>query len=63
MNEREALLTGAMMGAFMRALADGSFTYSDVRPVIDDKGNYSNAFTVSASDGARFKVTIQQVES
>lgn len=64
MNEREALLTGAILGTLRSLLEQSPFTYQSIRhadPVVDRLGNYENKLLVAAEDGAVFTVTIEQI--
>jgi hypothetical protein len=60
-NERVALLTGVVLAGIGTAIAEGAFTYTNAEPAVDEDGNYTNVVVVTASDGATFSVTIEQL--
>lgn len=51
-----ALLVGRVIGALLH----GDYPY-DVRPAVDDAGNYTADITVEAPDG-RYVVTVRPIE-
>ena len=61
MNERVALLTGAVLGTLQQVIAeaDSVFTYRSATPVLDHDG-FTNVIIVEADDGVRFTVTVEQ---
>lgn len=59
MNEREALLTGVVLGVLVEIVADPDtpFTYVHAEAV---GGDFTNRIHVTADDGAVFMVTVEQ---
>lgn len=64
MNDREALLTGMLLGALQGELrrVDSAFTYTGVVPMIELNGEYTNRILVLASDGEEFVITVEQAQ-
>lgn len=61
MDDRVALLTGAVAGVLHQLMVSGDFTYEAVTPeVVDD--NYTNRVFVTAADGVRFVVTVERMD-
>ena len=68
MNDREALLTGLVLGELLKGLGDpeSAFTYQEMERVAvlsesSDGKDYTNKIKVSARDGAVFMITVNQV--
>lgn len=56
----QALLTGMLLGSIMRLNADADITMiHDVRPLVDDKGNYLNHLMIETVGGECFRIVVE----
>lgn len=65
-NDTQALLTGMLAGFLMKesaAYRDGAgiIKITEVTPVMDDHGNYTNTLTVDFESGTQLTVTVNEV--
>lgn len=65
-NDTQALLTGMLCGFLLKESAkyrdgEGMIKITDVAPVMDDEGNYTNTITVDFESGTQLTVTVNEV--
>lgn len=65
-NDTQALLTGMLAGFLMKESAkyrdgEGIIKITDVTPVMDDDGNYTNTLIVDFASGTQLTVTVNEV--
>lgn len=59
MGAEQALFIGMLLGCIMRMNADADVTMvQDVRPTVDDLGNYTNVIVVTLANGTQYRVTV-----
>lgn len=60
MTELEAWITGMLLGSIMKIQTDGTLLVSQVEPVMDREGNYTNQIRIHLESGAELMVTVNQ---
>jgi hypothetical protein len=63
MGELQALVTGAIQGALMKASAEGEPFLIDVEPVTDEQGYLPEIRVTGRVSGERLRVRVERIET
>lgn len=65
-NDMQAFVTGTLLGTMVQEQAkhragEGTMRITDVRPDVDDEGNYLSTFTVTFESGLVLSISVNEV--
>ena len=65
-NDMQAFVTGALLGSMIQEAAkyragEGTMRITDVRPDVDDEGNYLSTFNITFESGLVLSVSVNEV--